>query len=519
MENKRTIKIGGIGGGVVYSAFEIISNICDITSKLIAYRYIFLLVFLLWLTIVYWEKILIRYSIQNTPPSSIRIFYYWFKRKNNKEITDIKERITAQRDKYLKEISKNIKEYTLNSNNTLKIIENILQEDVEIIKRLTNHEFALNIKLLEKHTNTNTNNDTYIGRTFKRIIPNREKSRCLRRCNTEKFIIKQHDIKNEEFSKFLFEQVADYINRQKNITEKFSAEITSTYIEVYLTKIKYYYKRESPTIYNSILGFIKSGKGLMKYKSLSHQFLYNQIESYVNKADLLRNNIDCAILCDKIYDYILKDNDFLNLEILFKEIEAFENKYKTNQKPNKTFNKSPISEEEILIRLKKEKDPQGIPDKDKNNEKEVYQRILDKIDDYKASQYEFYSKLKAIDIAYKINKYIEEGSVLYRSNLAYDYVISTEESWLSNDLEKDKQNALFECSNIKYLEFYNSLGVFMIKPIQNAVSNESIGLLIIDSIKKNIFIREELDSYVGQMCDSLFAILNIIIKNDITYEK
>lgn len=96
-----------------------------------------------------------------------------------------------------------------------------------------------------------------------------------------------------------------------------------------------------------------------------------------------------------------------------------------------------------------------------------------------------------------------------KKNSAYDYVLGkTNHYWLSNNLVEDEKNGFFISSSKEYLNYYRSLGVFVIAPptrnADNVNDDNAYGLLIVDSMECNIFHKKITPILLGYFAHRLY---------------
>jgi len=120
------------------------------------------------------------------------------------------------------------------------------------------------------------------------------------------------------------------------------------------------------------------------------------------------------------------------------------------------------------------------------------------------------------DCVKNINFYIEKlkklkGVEYLKVNSAYNYVLSpTTHNWISNDLEKDEKEGKFYSTNVDYYDYYKSLGIFVIcSPANKTVDEIPIGILVIDSLQKNVFKVKFITELLGYFSHRLYDFLII----------
>lgn len=105
-----------------------------------------------------------------------------------------------------------------------------------------------------------------------------------------------------------------------------------------------------------------------------------------------------------------------------------------------------------------------------------------------------------------------------RCNSAYIQVLgSGTHSWISNDLIKAKQKKQFYSTSEEWIKYYKSLAVVAIAPHQkklNGCIDNSFGILIADSPKKNAFNKGLTQKILGYYAHRLYRLLKYIEFHD-----
>ncbi len=420
---------------------------------------------------------------------STRILHKYTTTEYKKFLHEVSDRLLKNKYEYIQTIDSEVRGRELSYEKEDRMFKKILKEYNSFLKDITGYDFSLNIKILESHDN---NGHEYIAKTRARFLSMDEEKREVQRSSDECFFVKIVKGDSKVFQlQAAYKSAEEYIQNQSKLNDNsvISSKIKE-YIDVHLSNIKEYYnKADEASIYRLIRRYQSKFKNEDAFYSKGEELLQKGIEKCImENEDLLSDNIDGKLLAFHLNNFINKKNENINLKTISARIKSYESQLKS---PANCLHKK--------------------------IDQEKYKEAIDKsISDYLKNQREFYQKIDLDSLVYHVKSLIADKTVCYRKNSIYDFVLSNEKHcWISNNLRNDIETKKVICTNVNYDSFYKSLAICLIHPfIENPRKGEAKGFLIIDSMEKNVFIKEEIQDLLIYMACELNDIMNHLIKHE-----